>query len=280
MRPSYAKPALAVLLSVVLPAVVRPAEVFSPDLLHDRLWDDGKAEYDVYRATEAREGILRPAEVIHLIVKEPFNERSRVKADRPPAIDVVKMNQIINVPTGVYAYHQMHSSFWDRASGTLLKFSLSSNDACGNTFKEGWLANGFVRIVFHSYWDGEADGKLRTRLPQAAVFYDELPMKLRCLRRFDAAEYAIRLFSSVIGSKIGRPEFSDARIRVLPAGPDGAIRVDVIHRGGTDRLTFGKAAPHVLIAWVRADGSSLELKKTQRLDYWNHDRPGDEKLLE
>ena len=261
-------------------ATARAADPFSADLLRDRLWDDGKAEYDVYDAREVREGAPRPARVVILLVKEPFNARLGVKADRPPATDVIKMNQVIDVPTGVYAFHQMHSSFWDRATGALVKFSLTSNDSCGNTFKEGRIGGGSLQLLFHTYWDGEADGERTIRVPEGGVFLDELPMKLRTLARFDPAEYTILLFPSVISSKMGNPAFAPATIRVLPAGPDGAIRVEVAYRSGVDRFVFQKALPHVLASWTRADGSTLRLKKSLRLDYWNHHAPGDEKLLE
>src|SRR5215471_10440891 len=117
----------------------RAADPFSTDLLRDRVWDDGRAEYDVYSATERREGSVRPARVVHLIVKEPFDPRTRVKSERPGAVDVLKMNQVIDVPTGVYGYHQMLSTFWNRSTGAVVKTSFTSNDSCGNTFKEGWL---------------------------------------------------------------------------------------------------------------------------------------------
>src|SRR5438552_18738059 len=107
---------------------VRAAGPFSADLIRDPVWDDGKAEYDVYEAVDVREGGPRPARVVHLIVKEPFNPKLRVKADHSPAIEVLKMNQVIDVPTGVYAVHQMHSTFWERSTGALVKFSLTSND--------------------------------------------------------------------------------------------------------------------------------------------------------
>ena len=256
------------------------AGIFASDLFRDRLWDDGRAEYDIYAATEVREGLPRPARVVYLIVKEPFDPKTRVKSDRPGSIDVLKMNQVIDVPTGVYAFHQMESTFWNRATAAVLKVSLSSNDSCGNSFKEGWLEGGFFRLLFHTYWDGEADGERRIPIPPGALFYDELPMKLRCLRRFDAGEYPVRLLPSIIGSKVGRPAFGPATIRVLPPAADGSIRIEVAHASGIDRFAFDRAAPHLLRSWKRADGSALELRKSQRLDYWNRNRPGDEKLLE
>jgi hypothetical protein len=277
---SPALPFVALAAAIALGSVARAASPFSAEILRDRLWDDGKAEYDVYDALEAREGVARPARVVHVIVKEPFNMKLRVKADRPPSTDVIKMNQVVDVPTGAYAYHQMHSSFWARATGALVKFSMSSNDTCGNAFKEGWIDGGSWRLLFHTYWDGEGDGERVEPLPPGGLFYDELPFRLRTLARWDPAQYTIPLFPSVIGSKLGSPAFTPATIRVLPAGGDGSLRVDVTRPGGVDRFAFQKAVPHVLTRWERPDGSRLELKKSQRLDYWNHHAPGDEKILD
>ncbi len=271
---------LSVLPGLFAADAARPARaqsVFAPDLLRDRLWDDGKAEYNVYRAQEMREGITRPTEVVHILVKEPFNPKLRVKADRPTGTEVLKLNQVINVPTGSYAYHQMHSSFWNRASGALIKFSMSSNDSCGNTFKLGWLENGFLRLAYDTYWDGEGDGRLDLRLPSGAVFYDELPFKLRCLPRAAPAEYRVTLFPTVIGSRLGRNEPGPATIHVTQS--ETFRDVEVRSAAGTDRFRLESAFPYTLRRWMRADGSSLELAKAQRLDYWNHGHPGDESFL-
>lgn len=269
----------AFFVALILAARLRAAEPFSADLFRDRLWDDGRAEYGLYAGSELREGTVRPARVVHIIVKEPFDLRARVKSERAGAVDVLKMNQVIDVPTGVYAYHQMQSTFWQRATGAVVKLSLSSNDSCGNTFKEGWIDGGALRLVYHTYWEGEADGERRVAMPAGGIFADELPLKLRCLRRFAPAEYRVRLFPSIVGSKVGTPAFADATIRVLPAEA-GTVAVEVSRAGGVDRFVFDEAPPHVLRSWKRADGSSLELRKSIRLDYWNHGRPGDEKLLD
>jgi hypothetical protein len=269
----------ALLAVLALAGRLRAAEPFSADLLRDRLWDDGRAEYDVYAGSELREGAVQPARVVHIVVKEPFDLRARVKSERQGAIDVLKMNQVIDVQTGVYAYHQMQSTFWERATGSVVKLSLSSNDSCGNAFKEGWIDGRSLRLAFHTYWDGEADGERRQPFPAGGLFADELPWKLRCLRRFEPAEYRVRLFPSIIGSKVGAPAFADATIRVLPAEA-GTIPIEVSRAGAVDRFAFDAAPPHVLRSWRRADGGSLELRKSMRLDYWNHGSPGDEKLLE
>jgi hypothetical protein len=256
-------------------------EIFSPALPRDPLWDDGNAEYSVYRAEEVREGLPRKTETVHIVVKEPFNRKLRVKSDSPPGAEVIKMNQVVNVPTGVYAFHQMHSSFWDRATGALLKFSLTSNDSCGNSFKMGWIENGFLELTYHTYWDGEGDGSLKNRLPETALFYDELPWRLRCLKdRTTSREIRVELFPSVVGSKLGKPEFAPATLRIEPGPARGEYRVEVRHAGGTDVLSFDSRSPWILKKWTRSDGSSLNLKKTQRIQYWKKSRPGDERLLD
>ena len=267
--------ATAALVCAAIPA--RAADPFSSDLLRDRLWDDGKAEYDVFTATEFREGAVRPASVVHIVVKEPFDRKQRVKSERA-ASEVIKLNQVIDVPAGALEYHQMHSSFWDRETGALVKFSLSSHDFCGNAFKEGWLDGADLRILFHTYWEGEADGERRVRMPPDGVFEDELPWKLRTLRRFEPAEYTISLFPSVVGSKMGAPVFSRATIRVLPSAAGGPIRIEVARAGGVDRFAFDRESPHVLREWTRPDGSALRLKRTRRIDYWNHHASEDDAI--
>src|SRR6476646_9337245 len=113
---------------------------FSPGLIqNNNYWGDGKAEFNIYEAQIARYGTPRPCEVLHILVREPFDSKQFVKPEgspRPDTIAVLKLNQILHIPTGLYVYQQMHSSFWRVDNTELLKFSLTSNDSCGNTFKE------------------------------------------------------------------------------------------------------------------------------------------------
>src|SRR5574337_868518 len=55
---------------------------FSPALFqNDSYWGDGKAEFDLFDARIVREGIARPCEVLHILVREPFDPKQLVKAD-------------------------------------------------------------------------------------------------------------------------------------------------------------------------------------------------------
>ena len=87
----------------------------------------------------SRYGQPRQTEVLHILVREPFELRQMVKPDnwqRPGVIQVLKMNQVLHIPTGLYVYQQMQSNFWRADNARLAKFSLTSNDSCGNTYKE------------------------------------------------------------------------------------------------------------------------------------------------
>src|SRR2546421_12943475 len=82
---------------------------FTPALLQNNsYWGDGKAEFNIYDAQIARYGIPRPTEVLHILVREPFDSKQLVKPDnptQPDAIAVLKLNQIIHIPNGLYVYH-------------------------------------------------------------------------------------------------------------------------------------------------------------------------------
>ena len=81
--------------------------------------------------------------------------------------------------------------------------------------------------------------------------------------------------------------FALSRSRRIPPRPSGgatgddprdALRIGAGRgssvRRGVDRFTFDSEFPFTLRSWARSDGGSLTLRKAQRLDYWNHGRPG------
>src|SRR5437660_12392755 len=84
---------------------------FTPAFLqNDSYWANGKAEFDIYDAQIVREGQPRPCEVLHILVREPFDPKQWTKVDdwkRPGVVPVVKLNQNLHVPTGVYVYQRM-----------------------------------------------------------------------------------------------------------------------------------------------------------------------------
>jgi hypothetical protein len=281
------------LLALLLPVAFTTHAQFSDDWIqNERYWNSGKAEFNIYEASMARYDALHPAEVIHILVREPFDPRQGVKPEGTPgqnAITVLKFNQIVRIQTGVYVYQQMHSNFWDVAKGDLLKFTLTSNDSCGNTFKLGRretiaapdAATREWRYEYHTYWDGMAEGNEKLAIPAGAVFYDELPMRVRTIDFRNAPlEFSILLAGSVVNSKRDSINFQPATVRTAPV-ENGKRVVTVTHSAGTDRFTVGEAFPHLLWKWEMADGSRLNLKRSLKIDYWNHHNPGDlERVLQ
>jgi hypothetical protein len=252
---------------------------FTPGLLQNSsYWDDGKAEFNIYGAEIARYGTPRSCEVLHILVREPFDPKQLVKPDnpnQPGAIPVLKMNQILHVPTGLYVYQQMHSNFWRVDNAQLLKFSLTSNDSCGNTFKQARREGDRLAYDYHTYWDGMADGKEDLTLPANGYFYDELPWLVRTMDFFakPTGEFEVRLAGTTINSKKDTFAFKPAKISYKST--ERTIEVAVEHAGGTDRFILDERFPHLLREWNAADGSKLKMKRSLKVAYWNYNKPGD-----
>ncbi|MEO7319257.1 MAG: hypothetical protein ABIZ56_09740 [Chthoniobacteraceae bacterium] len=260
---------------------------FSAAWLQDeKYWGDGKAEFNIYDAEEVRYGHPRKCEVIHVLVREPFAERDLVKAEaKTPGgtYPVIKLNQILHIPTGVYVYQQMHSAFWRSDTGELVKVTLTSNDSCGNTYKEfraigglrGLLRLGW-RYEWRTYWEGMSAGEEIVDAPAKAVFYDELPMRVRTIDFSNGAgAFATAIAPTIIGSKRDQITFASASVE-WTVHPD-AIAVRVTIDAKHDDFLLEPKSPHVLRDWKKSDGGSLTLRRSLKLDYWNYNQPEDMK---
>ncbi|MFL6519762.1 MAG: hypothetical protein ACJ8NS_06040 [Chthoniobacterales bacterium] len=255
---------------------------FSPALLQNNsYWADGKAEFNIYDAQIARYGVPRPCEVLHILVREPMDLKQFVKPENPnpDAVQVLKLNQILHVPTGLYVYQQMHSNFWRVDNAQLLKFSMTSNDSCGNTYKEARREADRFSYEYHTYWDGMAGGKENVAIPANGYFYDELPWLVRTIDfQKAAAPFEIQLGGTIINSKKDSFVFKTAKFSFKST--EREIDVAVEHAGGTDHFILDRDFPNLLRQWNAADGSRLKMKRSLKVAYWNYNKPGDrEKAL-
>jgi hypothetical protein len=251
---------------------------FTPALLQNNsYWGDGKAEFNIYDARIVRYGQPRPCEVLHIFVREPFDPKQFVKPEdwkRPGSIAVLKLNQILHVPTGLYVYQQMHSNFWRVDNAQLVKFSLTSNDSCGNTFKEARRNGDQFDYEYRTYWDGMAEGKENITPPANGCFYDELPWLVRTIDfSKPAGDFDVQLAGTTIGSKKDTFAFQPAKISFKST--ERTIDVVVRHGGGADKFVLDRDGPHLLREWSAADGSHLKMKRNLKVDYWNYNKPGD-----
>jgi hypothetical protein len=256
---------------------------FTPALLqNDSYWGDGKAEFNIYDAQVARYGVPRPCEVLHILVREPMDLKQFVKPEnpnQPDAVPVLKLNQILHVPTGLYVYQQMHSGFWRVDNAQLVKFSLTSNDSCGNTFKEARREGAGFAYEYHTYWDGMAGGKENVVVPANGYFYDELPWLVRTIDfQKPSTPFEVQLAGSTINSKKDSFVFKPAKVSFKSTERETDVAVE--HAGGTDHFILDRNFPNLLRAWNAADGSRLKMKRSLKVAYWNYNKPGDrEKAL-
>lgn len=250
---------------------------FTPALLQNSSYWGDKAEFNIYDAQISRYGVPRPTEVLHILVREPMDPRQFVKPEnpnQPDAIQVLKLNQILHVPTGLYVYQQMHSSFWRVDNTQLLKFSLTSNDSCGNTYKEARREGAGFAYDYHTYWDGMAGGKETVAVPANGYFYDELPWLVRTMDfSKPSTPFEVQLAGSTINSKKDAFAFKPAKVSFKST--EREIDVAVEHAGGSDRFVLDRDFPHLLRSWNAADGSRLKMKRSLRVAYWNYNKPGD-----
>src|SRR2546421_3393900 len=256
---------------------------FTPALLQNNsYWADGKAEFNIYDAQIARYGIPRACEVLHILVREPFDPKQLVKPDnpsQPDAVPVLKLNQILHVPTGLYVIQQAHSNFWRVDNAQLLKFSVTSNDSVGNSYKEGRRENANFTYEYRTSWDGMAGGKENVALPPNGYFYDELPWLVRTIDfQKPPMPFEVQLAGSAINSKKDNFVFKAAKISFKAT--EREIDVAVEHSGGTDHFILDRDFPNLLRQWNAADGSRLKMKRSLKVAYWNYNKPGDrEKAL-
>jgi hypothetical protein len=258
----------------------------------DALWDDGRAEVDAYQATVRRYGTLRPLTAYLIVVKEDFSRRQLVKADpdHDPGdlLPVLKLNHVINYQTGIYSYHQMASCFFDRSSMELVKFSLTSNEWCGNSYKEYTRRSERGSLHVHTYWDNQAEATYDLPVDDDVVFYDQLPLWIRSLPQTPGTALSLRIVPTQIESRGAKPSLVSATLRAVsaetvqtPAGPSPALRWELKGEEETpDVYWTSRESPYVLVAWDRPDGGAYRLKWTQRLAYWKLNHPGDESYLE
>ncbi len=270
---------------LLLAFVTTASAQFSAAFLQDeKYWGDGKAEFNFYDAVEMRYGQPRKCEVIHILVREPFADRDLVKAEantRGGTYPVIKLNQILHIPTGLYVYQQMHSAFWRCDTGALVKATLTSNDSCGNTYKEfralgglRGLMNAGWRYEWRTYWEGMSAGEENIAAENGAIFYDELPLRVRTIDFTNGAgAFATAVAGSVINSKRDQIRFAGGSVE-WSAKPDSiAVRVKVGER--QDDFALDPKPPHRLREWKKSDGGSLKLRRSLKLDYWNYNKLGD-----
>jgi hypothetical protein len=197
-------------------------------------------------------------------------------------IDVIKMNYIQSVPVGVYEYNQMASIFFERSSGRILKYSMSSQDGCGHSYMQYTHIGEKHHFIFYSYFDDEGEIKRTITESDPVYFYDALPLILR-FRINDMSPYRVKIFPGVIRNKFTEPIPYEVRVKKTVLNNvtfnnvfyESVYSVVVNGDGKRDTLYFNYVYPHRLIKWKKNNNDELNLDKSSFTYYWEKIRPGD-----
>ncbi len=259
------------------------------------LWDDGRAEFSIYRGTTLRYGEPRPTTAHLIVVKEDLLRSSLVKSEAGPVsgrtFEALKLNFVADFPTGTYAYHQMATVMFDRASLDVVKESMSHTESCGMTYVRVAPEGGRWKHHAHSYWEGEAEREVAIDWPAGErLFWDALPVSLRAWVAGGTKAFETKVW--VLPSQVSghappanaRPIAATLRMSAptplrVPAGRFRARRFELAGAHGSDRFWFDEKFPHVLLRMETHAGRTLALEKTMRIDYWRRHADGDEKWL-
>lgn len=252
--------------------------------LSNSYWDSGKAEFQTYYANLEKYGYPRDAEVKIILVKEPFDKLKRVKSLTVPEVtEVIKMNYIQSVPAGVYEYNQMASIFFERFSGRILKFCMSSQDGCGNSYMQYTRSGDEHNFIFYSYFDDEGEIKRAIKESGPVCFYDALPLILR-FRIKEKSQYVMKIFPGFISSKFTEPIPYEVKVSktlldnvtVNSYFYKSVYEVMVSGGGKIDAFYFDTVYPHRLIKWKKNNNDEINLDKSSFTYYWEKTKPGDE----
>jgi hypothetical protein len=164
--------------------------------------------------------------------------------------------------------------------------TFGTQEWCGQSFKELVNFNGNSSFHFNTYWDKQGRNSYDVIFPEDIFLYDALPVQIRMLNLSESEPVEISLIASQISSKAEKPELSPAKIKLIgnreievPAGRFTCQFVEVAHSRGKDQLWFESSFPFRMIKWETFNQDSYELLASEKLAYWELNKPGGEKYL-
>ena len=137
-------------------------------------------------------------------------------------------------------------------------------------------------MVFHSYFDGQADGRYPLAIEGGALLEEQLFLVLRAAALKPGERYSFPLFDSLVTNSAKQPMpapveavLGGEETVATPAGSFPTRRIEV--RGvrspsaAAPLLTFWieNRGARALVKFSAADGRSLLLKEISRRDYWS-----------
>ncbi|HEO66098.1 MAG TPA: hypothetical protein ENI73_09555, partial [Spirochaetes bacterium] len=151
-----------------------------------------KAEYQLYNyQLPWYNGPRKSDRSMTVIVKEPWNMKTMVKSPKSMDSAVLKFSTFDQFVTGTYPYSFKQDIYFDTYNGQVVKYTMGSQDGCGNTFME-YINHGKTgSFTWHSYWNGHGTIQINVPTNKFDTFFDALPVYMRF--RWKEKSYKVRV---------------------------------------------------------------------------------------
>lgn len=252
-------------------------------------WGDGMAEVATYDLTMPRYGANRRGVAVAIFVTEPFSKSTRVKADpgkHPPSdqFPVMKLNLIKEFQTGIYDYSDMTSVFAALSGNRgVTKISFSGQEWCGHVWQQFLFDDNAVRYTGHSYFDGEGDWSKTLELPAAGIAEDALFHWARGMTGPSLQPGESRKVRMLMSAERSRFEHKPAAwINATlehSKTPSANVYRAVLDTGLTKTFHVETAGQRRIVEWKFSNGEAGKLIASERLKYWELNKPGNEAIL-
>ena len=275
-------------------------------------WGDGQAELSGYRMVVDRYGAPREAELALIYVTEPHDRRTWIKDDRvedPHRVNVMKLNQNMAFLTGTYPYSVMTSTFapvdrYREEPFSPVRIVHSVQEWCGAYSHLVWPGPDRYRSLRLSYFAHEGERIRQVETDGPLLYEDALLVQLRELDGPFAGggDWEGMLLAELwrlrtghrgtdpVPARITREEATrtvegldrvEGTGEAVAGGGESPVEVPVTRftlRAGEYERVFDveRDAPRRILGWTTSTGEEAQLLATERLAYWELNRPGDE----
>lgn len=273
----------------VVEKVVKDAASPVYDAAFWKTWGDGFAELTSYDLQYPRYGAKRGGTAVAIVVAETFANSLRVKSDpgvrgKDDEFSVMKLNLVEDFQTGVYDYNLMLQSFValesvnGRAAGVLTKAAWSSQEWCGNLFKQALIDRDAARISSHSYFDGEGDQETKLAAPGAAFLSEDAlflwarGMAWPAMKAGETREVPLLFSLQSARFKKGPAQMGTAVLTRESGGEFDVYRAKL--SDGRERVfEVEKTAPFRVVKYTGSDGLEAKMIASERMKYWELNKP-------
>jgi hypothetical protein len=256
----------------------------------NQYWNIGKADIASYVLSKGRYGEIHEGEAALVFVVEPFLPEEQVKSDGIEANEkpekVMKLIKTKNFFTGIYPYSIMTSAFHPLNLNRkgLLKVSMSSQDWCGQVYKQLNNRETHLDLQRYSYFQKEGDSKKEL---EKGLLEEEIFTQIR-IDPYNLPTGKLDLYPSSEYIRLSHKDFKkySAEARLDSSFNEEGTSKYILNYLDFDRkleIEFESAFPYKIVNWKETftglGGKQLtttaRLKENLHIAYWEHNSIAD-----